>query len=185
MQMKRIGILTLVWLVGATGGLADGMKKYHESAIPRELSEWSKSDDGKLSVCLSAGRTTFGTNELLKIRCAVRNTTDDTITILRPFGDTFYAHSAGLHILGPDGLISYRGAMKEYVLGTTAFMELPAHSIVEETLELPTDIFPGLGKPGIYVVGYVFLSDGYPKKPLPGNFWSGRIKTSSVTILLK
>ena len=128
------------------------MKKYHESAIPRELSEWSKSDDGKVSVCLTAGRTTFGTNELLKLRCAVRNTTDDTITILRPFGDAFYAHSAGLHILGPDGLISYRGAMKEYVLGKAAFMELPAHSIAEETLELPTDIFPEIEVPVISVV---------------------------------
>jgi len=183
--MKKTTLLVLAWIVGMSSIFADGMKKYDESLIPRELSEWSKSADGKVSVCLTAGKTTFATNEILILRCAVRNTADNPITIMRPFGDTFYAHSAGLNILGPDGPIPYRGAMKDYVLGTSSFLELPAHSVVEETLELPGSIFPGLGKAGLYVITYAFLSDGYPNKPLPANFWKGHIKTSSVTILVK
>jgi len=186
MKMKiHIVLAVALDLVVATVVIADEIARYHDSATPKSLTEWCKADDGKVSTCFMVDKTTFGTNEIVKVRCAVRNITDKTITILRPFGDSFYAHSTGLKILGPDGPIPYRGAMKEYVLGTSSFVELKPHTVVDETLELPVDIFPGLHKAGLYIISYVFLSDGYPKQPLPEGFWKGQIKTSCITILMK
>lgn len=71
------------------------------------------------------------------------------------------------------------------MLGTSAFIELNAHMVVEETIELPKDSYPGLGDEGLYVVSYDFLSHGYLKQPPPENFWKGKIKTGPVTLLIK
>ena len=64
-------------------------------------------------------------------------------------------------------------------------MQLPAHTVVDETLDLPADYFPDFGPIGLYIIRYVFLSNGYPKQPAPDDFWQGQIKTSSVTILIQ
>lgn len=183
--MKILYTLILVLAVStATTVLAD-LNKYHESMAPKSLSGWCKSDDGTISACFSTDKTTFGTNEILTVRCAIRNNTDKSITIQRPFGDTFYAHSTGINFLGPTGAISYTGEMKEYVLGTSSFIELSPHTVADETLDLPADIFPGLGSQGLYVISYVFISNGYPKQTPPDNFWQGRIRTGPITILMK
>jgi hypothetical protein len=160
-------------------------KTYHETSTPRALSEWKDSQDGKVSVCFAVDKTTFGAEEKITVRCAIKNLSDKPLTILRPFGDPFYAHSSGFTILGPDGAISYRGPMKEYMLGTASFLELPAHTVVDETIELPADVFPGLRKVGLYTIGYQFMSGCYPKDPPPANFWGGKIKATSLTILVK
>ncbi len=52
--------------------------------------------------------------------------------------------------------------MKEYVLSTSAFIELRPGRVVEGQIELPPDIFPGLGAEGLYVISNEYLSDGYP-----------------------
>lgn len=174
-------ILTIL-VLAASGLLAE---TYHETAIPKTLTEWKDSQDGKVSVCFTVNKTTFGAKEAITVRCAIRNLSDKPITILRPFGDPFYVSSSGLTILGPDGAIPYQGDMKEYVRGTNMFLELPAHKVLDETFELPLDIFPGLGKPGLYRISYQCLSDGYPKNPPPENFWRGQIKAATLTILIK
>ncbi len=165
--------------------LAAEIKIFPEASTPRTLSEWRDSADGKISVCFAVDKTTFGTKEAITVRCAVKNTTGKPLTVLRPFGDDFFALAAGINILGPDGVIPYRGAMKDYVLGTASFIVLPAHSVVDETFELPATLFPGLGQAGLYTLGYLFLSGGYPKQPAPENLWQGQIKTASLTLLIK
>jgi hypothetical protein len=176
----------LALLVLATSGLpAAETKIFHETSTPRELSEWRDSPDGKISVCFAVDKTTFGPKETIIVRCAVKNTSDRPLTVLRPFGDDFYAHAAGITILGPEGAIPYRGAMKDYVLGTASFLVLPPHSVVDETLELPAGIFPGLGQAGLYTIGYQFVSGGYPRQPAPENLWQGQIKAAALTILVK
>ncbi len=160
-------------------------KTYHETLTPKTLSEWKDSRDGKVSVCFAVDKTTFSVKETIAVRCAVRNNSEKPLTILRPFGDPFYAHSSGLAILGPEGAISYRGPMKDYMLGTGSFLELPPHTVVEETLELPTPVFPNLGKAGLYTIGYQFMSGGYPKQPAPETYWQGQIKAAALTILVK
>jgi len=179
----RFSVLTVL-VLAASCLLAGETKTYHETSTPRTLSGWKDSKDGKVSVCFAVDKTTFSTKETITVRCAVGNLSDKPLTILRPFGDRFYAHSSGFAILGPDGAIPYRGPMKEYVLGTSSFLELPAHTVVDETVELPMDVFPGLGKAGLYTIGYQFMSGGYPKDP-PANFWGGQIKATSLTILVK
>ncbi len=179
----RLPVLTLL-VLAASCLLAGDMKIYHETSIPRTLSEWKDSQDGKVSICFAVDRTTFTTKETVKLRCAIKNLGDKPLTILRPFGDPFYAFSEGLAILGPDGAIPYRGPMKNYMLGTSSFIELRAHTVVDETVELPADAFPGLSKVGLYTIGYRFRSGGYPKEPPPANFWQGQIKATTLTILV-
>ena len=180
----RLPFLMLL-VLGTSCLLVAEAKIFHETSTPRELSEWRDSPDGKISVCFAVGKTTFCTKETITVRCAVKNTSDNPLTLLRPFGDDFYAYAAGLAILGPEGPIPYRGAMKEYMLGISSFVVLPAHSVIDETLELPIGLFPGLGKAGLYTIGYQFVSSGYPKQPAPENLWQGQLKAASLTILVQ
>lgn len=146
---------------------------------------WSRSTDDRVAICFAVEKTTFATNEAIHVLCAVKNLTDKPLTLLRPFGDIFYAQEAGISIVGPDGAIRYAGPMKSYVLGTIAFVELAPHAVIEEKLELRKDIFPNLGKLGMYVIGYSYNSPQYPKQQQPDNLWQGSIKANSVTILIK
>jgi hypothetical protein len=180
----RLAVLMLLVLT-ASRILAAEIKIFPEASTPRTLSEWRDSADGKISVCFAVDKTTFGAKETIIVRCAIKNTGDKPLTVLRPFGDDFFALASGINILGPDGAIPYHGAMKEYVLGTSAFLVLPAHAVMDETMELPSALFPGLGQPGLYTIGYQFLSGGYPKQPAPENLWQGQIKTASLTLLIK
>jgi hypothetical protein len=171
------GALVIV-AVASRGG------NYHRSMTPRILSDWVESEDGRVSVCLAVDKTTFTPSETITVRCAIRNNTDDSLTMLRPFGDPFYAHSSGLRILGPKGAIAYRGPMKDYVLGTDAFRELRGQTVIDERLELPKDHLSGLGVPGLYRIQYTYQSAGYPKKPKPGNLWEGAVVTGAAHILV-
>lgn len=157
--------------------------EYHESLAPTSLLEWIDSPDGRLSLCFTVDKTTFSKSEGFSIRCAIRNNSDKALTILRPFGDAFYSLSSGLHVLGPAGPITYRGAWKEYVLGTDSFHELPPHSIIDETLEMPNELFPGLQTPGLHKVVYMYQSSNYPKKTSPENYWKGKIVSGSAVLL--
>ena len=157
---------------------------YGKSMTPRILSDWNDSTDGKLSMCLTVNKTTFSPLENIVIRSAVRNNTDKPIHILRPFGDEFYALSAGLHILGPENELEYYGAMKEYVLGTGSFHELKSGMVLDETLEIPKKHFKGLGDLGLYKIRYKYLSAGYPKRPKPDNFWEGSVNSKAIHVLV-
>ena len=161
---------------------AQQQRKYNKSSIPRILLEWTDSEDKQLSVCFTASRTTFSRKETFVIRCAIINNGNAPLTILRPFGDEFYALSSGLNILGPAGPITYRGAWKDYVLGTASFHELAPHTVIDETLEIPNNLFPGIQKPGLYKIAYIYQSSGYPKKK-PADFWEGKVISSSVILL--
>jgi hypothetical protein len=160
-------------------------KTYHETSTPATLSEWLDAKDGKVSVCFAVDKTTFSAKERLVVRCALRNNTENPMTILRPFGDAYYSQETGIRILGPNGPVSYHGPVWDYLRGGSQFMELPAHTVVDETLELPSEYFPGLSARGLYIIRYLFLSNGYPKQPAPENFWQGQVKTASVTILIQ
>ena len=182
----NIHLFVLILLVlTLPGWTAAETKVFPEATTPRIFSEWRNSCDGKVSVSFAVTKTTFGPKETIAVRCAVKNTSDQPLTILRPFGDSFYALAAGLAILGPEGAIPYRGAMKDYVLGTSAFIVLPAHSVADETMEIPPALFPGLGQPGLYTIGYQYMSGGHPRQPAPENLWQGQVKVAALTILVQ
>lgn len=173
--------ISLVLIYGFTTLARQG--KYHESLTPPSLFEWTNSEDGLLSVCFTVDKTTFDSNEAFSIRCAIRNNTDKPLTILRPFGDEFYSLSSGLYILGPTGQITYHGPWKEYVLALDSFYELRPHTIIDETLKIPDELFAGLRSPGLYKIAYTYQSSGYPKKIKPANFWEGKVIGDSVILL--
>jgi hypothetical protein len=174
------------WIGAASGNVSieeDRQSKYHESLTPPSLFEWANSEDGLLSVCFAADKTTFSKNEALSIRCAVRNNTDKPLTILRPFGDEFYSLSSGLFVLGPTGSVTYRGPWKEYVLALDSFCELPPHMIIDETLEISNELLTGIRSPGLYKIAYAYQSGGYPRKTKPANYWEGKVIGNSVILL--
>lgn len=183
MRNLRIAVFSLFGALVVVA-VASREGRHHRSMTPRVLSDWVESGDGKVSVCLVVDKTTFIPSETIAVRCAIRNNTDNSLAILRPFGDPFYAHSSGLRILGPEGAIAYVGPMKDYVLGTGAFHELRGQIVIDETLELPKDRLPGLGAPGLYRIQYTYQSAGYPKKPKPRNLWEGTVVTEAVHILV-
>ncbi|MHC4575050.1 MAG: hypothetical protein ACYS76_13120 [Planctomycetota bacterium] len=166
--------------VSITGGRRS---EYREPPAPASLFEWRDSQDGLLSVCFTVDKTTFSKDEAFSLRCAIRNNTDRPLTILRPFGDEFYSLSSGLHILGPTGKVTYGGAWKDYVLGLYSFDELPPHAVIDETLKLPNELFPGIESRGLYKLVYTYQSSGYPKKPKPANYWEGKIISCAVILL--
>ncbi len=173
--------ISLVLIYGFATPAREG--KYHKSRTPPSLFEWTDSKDELLSVCFTVDKTTFSRDEAFSIRCAIRNNTDKPLTILRPFGDEFYSLSSGLHILGPTGSVTYGGAWKEYVLGTDSFHELAPHTVIDETLEIPNNLFPGIQNPGLYKIDYTYLSSGYPRKTKPANYWEGKVVGNSVILL--
>ncbi len=173
--------ISLAVIYGLARPAGDG--KYHESRTPPCLFEWTDSKDGLLSVCFTVDKTTFSRDEAFSIRCAIRNNTDKPLTILRPFGDEFYCLSSGLHILGPAGAVTYRGAWKDYVLGADSFHELAPHTVIDETLEIPNNLFGGIQNPGLYKIDYIYLSSGYPGKTKPEDYWEGKVIGNSVILL--
>ena len=183
--MKRTRIvMPMVAAALLVAGVMTLAGTYHKSLTPKDLSEWVDAADGKLSICLTVAKTTFCPSEDIVLRCAIRNDSTNSLLILRPFGDEFYALSAGLHILGPEGAVEYQGPMKEYVLGTGSFRELKPGMVIDETLELPRSYLKGLGELGLYRICYRYLSAGYPKRPKPDNFWEGKMSSKAIHVFV-
>jgi hypothetical protein len=190
MTAKRLAIVAPLLLLALAPVLAlnrpgDDGRPYHETQIPGHYRRWQASADGKISVIISAERTTFAAGDEVMLRCAVRNNTDKPMTILSPFGDDYFAEATGLNILGPAGVVGYVGAHKDYVLGDGSFLELQPKSVVEHKMTIPRDRFPDWGKPGLYVIDYRYLSAGYPKQPAPANFWTGYVDSNQVVVMIK
>jgi len=158
--------------------------KTNNANLPaKTLSGWQDSPDGKLSACMTVGKTNFSAGDKIAIHCGVRNNTDKPITIFRPFGDPYDLYS-GVTIWGPHGPVAYAGRQPDdYIFGASSFVELQGRSAVEGNLQLSADVFPGLNSSGLYTIRYVFESNC--EYHAPENFWRGRIETSPVTILVQ
>jgi hypothetical protein len=187
MKAKHTVVLLCTTLLAAALGASEQREgaPYHETQMPGRYRQWRQSDDKQISVHLTADRTTFTAAEGITVRCVVRNHSDKPVTILRPFGDDYFAHSTGLNILGPDGPVEYEGAHKDYTLGTSSFVELPATSVIEASMTIPKLYFPNIDKPGLYVIEYRYLSNGHPSRPPPDNYWKGYVDSNPVTVLVK
>ena len=147
--------------------------------------QWRQSKDGPISVCLALPKTTFAAGKGITVRCAIRNDSDKAIMVLGPFGDSYFAESSGLLIIGPDGPVAYTGPHKDYMLGEGSFLELPPRSAIEEDFTITHEKFPGLDKPGLYTIEYRYNSQGYPKQPRPANYWAGYVDSNPVNVLVK
>lgn len=152
-----------------------------ERQAPDGNQGWTKSADGKLSLRLRSMKASFASGETMTVVAEVRNDSRQPLLVLRPFGDPFHAISGGLAVNGPDGAVKYTGPIKEYVLGDVAFEQIAPGKILSEEMELAPNHLQGLAKPGEYSATYLYQSDGYPKSPVPTNFWTGSIKSALIT----
>jgi len=174
---------TLAFALSALCLYAADSKTNNANLAAKTLSVWHDAPDGKLSACLTVGKTNFSAGDKIAIYCTIRNNTDKPITIFRPFGDPFDSY-AGVTVLGPHGPVAYAGRqLDDYILGASSFVELQGRTAMEGKLQLSGDVFPGLNSGGLYTIRYVFESK--LEYNAPENFWRGRIETSPVTILVQ
>ncbi len=184
MHPRLAPLAALALLVFVRPAAADDEKPYREAEIPRVFTEWTASEDGKVAISLAIERTAFPVKGAVKLRCALRNLSGKPITILRPWGDAYYAESGALTILGPAGLVTYQGPTLEYALGTSSFVELPPKTVIEQTYTINRDSFPDFGPVGLYSVTYEYATRMYPKSPKPENLWEGTFKPVKVAFQL-
>lgn len=128
---------------------------------PRGESSWVTSDDGKLALRLTVVSQRVEADENIQVVAEIRNASQQKITILRPFGDSYAALSTGMKIWDGMSQIRYTGPAKTYVVGSLAFAVLGPGEIVEDKLELPAVNSDGIATPGRYTLRYDYSYDGY------------------------
>lgn len=140
-------------------------------------SDWVKSADGKVSVYLALDKTTFTDKEKVVLRCFIKNNSDLTLELLKPFGDPLYAKESGLIIMGPKGLVKYHGLLIDYELGKEAFMKIAPKTCVSQTIVLPDNVLDSIVAPGLYTVRYKYRSGSYRK--MENGSWTGTIESKT------
>lgn len=122
---------------------------------------WVKSDNGELSLRLRVKSAGLASQDSIFVIAEIRNNSPVPVTILRPFGDSFFARGVQIKIWGEQGQIKYSGGKAaDYDLNAKAFVTLGANEVVTDTLELPVHDFAGTEKAGTYTVRYDYAYDG-------------------------
>ena len=88
--------------------------------------QWVNSDNGDLSLRLRVKSARIATKESVFAVAEIRNNRAGPVTILRPFGDHYYAKAVQLKIWGEKGQVKYTGDKADYDLGKKAFVTLGA-----------------------------------------------------------
>ena len=110
-----------------------------------EPSGWITSDDGGVSMRLTAA--TAGQNESRRVVLAaeLRNNGQTPAVLLRPFADTYRAWATQISVRTSDGgePIAYSGpTCYRAILGPGAFAEVQGGASIRDVIELPPDRFP-------------------------------------------
>ena len=185
MKAKPVVILASLLFVAMGSLSADERDGKPHPEFQSRHRQWRQVKDSPISVCLALPKTTFAAGDGITLRCAIRNDSDKALTVLSPFGDTYFTTSTGVSILGPDGPVSYKGPHKDYVLSPDSFIELPARSVIEGEITITHVAFPGLDKPGLFTIDYRYASQGHPAQPPPANYWTGYVDSNAVSVLVK
>src|ERR1041385_1508513 len=122
---------------------------------------WVTSDDGKLALRLSVMKQRVPANGNIQVAAEIRNTSQQRITVLRPFGDWFTAKAIGMKIWDGERPIHYTGPAVAYVIGAMAFAVIGPGEVVEDKMELMIDNLAGIKLPGRYTLRYDYSYDGY------------------------
>lgn len=171
----------------------------HDVNSDLSASGWVTSADGKLSLRIVTAHGPIRADEPVWVLAELRNDADETLTVLRPFGDQYEAEASGFEITGPEGKVDYGGPKLTYVLGADAFTYLvPGEAMLEtwstdalqDWLRLTVENRPGLGTPGQYEVRFTYRAtpnhDEMAKQS--GRFvgeaplWTGEIRTGPVAV---
>ena len=162
-------------------------------------SAWAASDDGKVSLRIVAAHGPIGADEPVWVLAELRNDSDETLAVLKPFGDRYKAEAAGFEIVGPNGKVRYEGPEPDYVLGADAFTLLPpgrpllessSVDALQEWLPLTPQNHPGLSEPGRYTIRYTYRATpgdqemAQQSRRFVGRerIWTGEIRSGAVTV---
>src|SRR6185295_12045013 len=111
-------------------------------------------DNLDLSLRLRVKSACIATHDSIFVIAEIRNNRTVPVTILRPFGDPYFAEGVQIKIWGEQGQIKYSGPQADYDLNAEAFVTVRANEIVSETFELPVRDFAGTEKAGTYTLRY-------------------------------
>lgn len=75
--------------------------------------------------------------------------------------------------------------MRDYVLGTSDFVKLPARSVIDQSLTLPRNQFSAFGGVGLHTITYLFLSGRYPRDPAPADLWQRQVYSAALNLLVR
>lgn len=128
------------------------------ATAPDSPADWVKSDNGDLSLRVKSAR--LATQGSVFLVAEIRNNRPGPVTILRPFGDPYFAEAVQIKIWDEQGQIKYSGPKWDYDLNAKAFVTLGANEVVADTLELPVSHFAGSDKAGTYALRYDYEYDG-------------------------
>jgi hypothetical protein len=159
-----LGLLSLTMAIGGCSP-ATGSKSAAPDAKPDSQQSpadgmWVTSDDGLLALRLSAISRRVATSEDIQVAAEIRNNSQQTITVLRPFGDDYAARAVGMKIWDGQRWTRYTGPTQEYTVGSGAFAVLGPGEVVEDRLALTIDNYAGMGPPGTYTLRYDYSYNG-------------------------
>lgn len=146
-------------------------------------SDWSTSEDGLVSVRLSSSMRSYAQMKPFLLTAELRNNSDKSLTLLRPFGDPFYASARGIEMTGPRGRVEYVGEMRRYALGTGAFVRLLPGRTVREKIALAVLNHDSIFAAGTYTICYRYRSPEYPgRTAVPPDHWKGSVTTRNLAV---
>ena len=158
------------------------------SRTTNPTSEWTLSEDGAISLRISARPAPPGSDGLLEIVGEFRNESNAPIVVLRPFGDWYVAKAVGLQITRGEKRIPYRGPNVTYVIGANAFAVMQPGEIIADQMLLTVDNFGGLDAPGTYRFRYQYEYNGHWDTTAAAgdsgirDVWRGKISSESIEV---
>lgn len=150
-------------------------------------SPWAVSADKKLSVRFGSTQRRYTAAQETQLCLEIRNETNQNIDVLAPWGDRFYAMSAGLKITRDNVAQKYTGPQKEYVLGTSSFCTIEPKASVSKCMGFgATHNALDLSTPGNYKVGLTYYSPAVTYQKMGGLFkfanpWEGTVELQAIT----
>jgi hypothetical protein len=130
------------------------------SKAPSNTVQWVESYDGMLALRLAVASQAVADGDAIKVTAQIRNTGQTPITVLRPFGDWYFAAAVGLKIWTDKRRIRYSGDTPGYEIGASAFAVVAPGAVIEDHIELTTHHFAGIEAKGTYHLRYDYSYDG-------------------------
>lgn len=152
-----------------------------------EQRDWVTSSDGLLMLRIVADNTIVKPNDCIVLIAELKNSSERSLAVLRPFGDHYHVRASCMLIEGPSGPLTYMGPTPGYSLSAKAFARLAPGAVIRDRLELTVDNFPGSDAPGKYKITFQYeVEDGYRKTAMDRGFttlWLGNVKSKPIHVM--
>ena len=142
--------------------------------------------DCPVAMRIFAEETTVEASQPISVIAELRNTTDSTVNVLRPFGDEYRARAAGIELSGPKGKLKYTGDTPSYSLGSGSFGNLATRKIDCDILKLSVSDFAGSDELGEYTITYTYVVTKDDRTTADGlwlrGIWVGELKSQPIRV---